>query len=135
MAVRRIDNTEDFAIEYPRCREWLLKGIEYQIGKADEAELLGGLLERKYLLWTSEKGACVTSNLNVDGEELRLIYVAGGEAHLGLQDVLAEGLPMIEEDAKRCGQKGFLIMGRLGWKPVLAPFDFKVQSVNYYKEF
>lgn len=134
MAVKRIDTADDFHAEYPRVRQWLLKALKRQVSGGDETALLDGLQSRKYLLWTTEKAAAVTQVVNVDGNDVCLIYLAAGERAAAIQEILGNMEP-IEEWAKTKGCKGLYGVGRQGWEKALAPHGFKVQSVNLYKEF
>lgn len=134
MAVQRIDTAEQFDLEYPRVRDWLLKAIRRQLSGGDEVDLLEGLVERKYLLWTSENAAAVTQILNVDDVDVCHLYLVGGAKANALEEIL-NGADEVEEWAKSKGCKGFYGIGRPGWENALTPHGFKVQSINLYKEF
>ncbi|POO56248.1 hypothetical protein [Agrobacterium rosae] len=135
MAVQRIDTAEQFHTEYPRVREWLSKALKRQVSGGSEEDLLNGLVERKYLLWTSEHAVAVTQILNVDGADVCNLYLVGGKRANALDEILGDGMDEVEQWAKSKGCKGFYGIGRPGWENALAPHGFKVQSINLYREF
>jgi len=135
MAVRRVDIVSEFKTEYARVKDWLKTALHTQIGGGDENKLLSGLGTQRYQLWTSENAACVTELCKVDGVDVCLLYLVAGERGSALAEVLGDGQNTIEKWAKENGCKGFYGIGRPEWKRVLKPHDFKVASVNYYKEF
>lgn len=87
MAVQRIDSAEQFDIEYPRCREWLLEALTYSENNISERDLLNGLIERDYLLWTSDNAACVTSLTEWREEPVCVLFLVGGEKGKAMQCV------------------------------------------------
>lgn len=135
MAVKRIITKEDFTTEYPRVREWLKEAMKYQIGDGDEKSLLDGLAEKRFQLWVSDDAACVTEITSVDETKVCLLYLVAGKHGEAMGQILSDGQTAVREWAITKGCKGFYGIGRPAWKHVLEPHGFKVQSVNYYKEF
>lgn len=135
MAVTRIDTAEQFHTEYPRVREWLAKALKRQVSGGSETDLLQGLVERKYLMWTSENAVAVTELINADGADVCHLYLIGGKRANALDEILGDGMNEVEQWAKSKGCKGFSGIGRPGWESALAPHGFKVQSINLYKDF
>lgn len=135
MAIKRIISSEDFAAEYPRVRAWLKEAMKYQIADDNEQNLLDDLVSRRLVLWVSDHAACVTEITSVDNVKVCLLYLVAGEHGKAMDEILDEGQSHLETYAKSKGCKGFYGVGRPEWKRVLTPHGFKVQSVNFYKEF
>lgn len=133
MAIQRIDTAEAFDIEYPRCREWLLQALCYSTNNITEHDLLNGLIERDYLLWTSEHAACVTSLTEWEGKAVCVLFLIGGTKGKALREILLEGQPDVEAYAREHSCDGLLGIGREQWAKVLKPFGFQTEGTNFYK--
>lgn len=135
MNITRIDTVENFEIEYPRVRPWLLNALDYSTNPDTERELLEGLFSRKYTLWVSDNAACVVELAKIDHQLVCFVYLIGGEYGAAIKEILSGGQEAVEEWAKSQGCKGFYASARPEWERVLSRYDFKAQSINYYKEF
>lgn len=131
MAIRRIDDGQEFETEYPRVRSLLLSALEYSTNPDSEKQLLQGLIDRDYYLWIGENSAAVTHNIDWDNRPVCVLYLAGGD----LDEILGEGQTVITEWAKSIGREGFVLFGRPGWKRALADQGFKFSSIVMFKEF
>lgn len=130
MAVRRIDTGEQFDSEYPRVRHLLLDALKHSTNPSED-DLLRGLYERKYLLWTSPNAAAVTHITEYDNRLSCVIYLVAGN----LNEILGEGREAVEAYANEKGCKGFTLFGRKGWQRVLETVGFKFQSIVMTKDF
>ncbi|QRM54746.1 hypothetical protein [Sinorhizobium sp. BG8] len=133
MAIQRIDNAEKFEIEYPRCREWLLEALKYSTNNIGENDLLNGLVERDYLLWTSDNAACVTSLTEWREKPVCVLFLIGGAKGKAMREILLEGQPIVEAYAQEHSCAGLLGIGREQWAKVLKPFGFQTEGTIFYK--
>ncbi|WVT74019.1 hypothetical protein QM996_02575 [Sinorhizobium chiapasense] len=133
MAIQRIDTAEQFDIEYPRCREWLLEALKYSTNNISERDLLNGLIERDYLLWTSENAACVTSLTEWQEKPVCVLFLVGGSRGKAMREILVEGRPVVEDYARDHARVGLLGIGREQWAKVLKPFGFQTEGTIFYK--
>lgn len=133
MAIQRIDSAEQFDIEYSRCREWLLKALEYSENKISEIDLISGLIERDYLLWTTDNAACVTSLTEWREKPVCVLFLIGGAKGRSLREILLEGQPVVEQYARDHACVGLLGIGREQWAKVLKPFGFQTEGTIFYK--
>lgn len=133
MAVQRIDTAEAFHIEYPRCREWLLEALSYSENDITESDLLIGLQDRDYLLWTSQNAACVTSLTEWREKPVCVLFLVGGARGKAMREILIEGQSIVEEYAREHSCVGLLGIGREQWAKVLKPFGFQTEGTIFYK--
>ncbi|MBB4230026.1 hypothetical protein [Rhizobium mongolense] len=130
MAIKRIESDEDFRVEYPRVREWLLEALKYSTN-SDERGVLAGLIDGSYSLWTGTNSAAITQNMQWDNRPVCILYLVAGD----LAEILGEGHQVISTWAKANGCEGFVLFGRPGWQRVLAPHGFEFSSIVMFKEF
>lgn len=130
MAVRQITTLEDFKIEYPRVRGWLLEALQHSTN-ADERGLLDGFVDSSYVLWTGTNSAAVTQNMQWDNRPVCILYLVAGD----LSEILGEGQKVISTWAKANGCEAFVLFGRKGWERVLVPHGFEFSSIVMFKEF
>ena len=138
MAVRKIDNADEFHSEIERCLPWLIEALAYSNDETSIEDLLKGLVERDYQMWTANNVACVTALTKWDGEDVCCAYMVGGPKGRALRETLAS-YPIIEEYAKQKGCDGFLAIGRSTWRNALARVGFKAVQQDgdafvYFKE-
>lgn len=134
MAITRIDTAVDFDAEYPRVREWLISAFKYSANKIDERQLLQGLDERDYLLWTANNAACVTSLTEWRGHPVCVFFVVGGAAGKAIKEIFEEGLPVVEQYAREHNCKYVLGIGRIQWVRIVERYGFTTEGNEYYKE-
>jgi len=139
MAVRKIDNAGEFHSEIERCLPWLIDALAYSKDGSSIEDLLKGLVERDYQLWTANNVACVTALTKFDGRQVCCAYMVGGQKGHALRETLAS-YPVIEEYAKQKGCDGFLAFGRNTWRRPLASVGFQTVQQDgdafvYFKEF
>lgn len=134
MAVTKVDTAEQFDAEYPRVREWLLDAIRYSKNTIDEIDLIYGLFDRDYQLWTTENAACVTSLTEWEEKSVCCLFLIGGNKGKAMHEVLHVGQPIVEAYARKHGCDGILGIGRSFWRKILPAHGFIVKGDHYYKE-
>lgn len=134
MAIQRVDTAEQFHIEYPRCRNWLIEALNYSENEITERDLLIGLQERDYLLWTTDNAACVTSLTEWESKRVCVLFLIGGNKGKAMREILFGGQPIVEAWAKSMGCDGLLGIGRDLWKNVLPAHGFIIKGNTYYKD-
>lgn len=135
MAVTKVDTAEQFDAELPRVRNWLIEALRYSKNTITEAELLIGLIDRDYQLWTTANAACVTSLTEWQGKSVCCLFLVGGNKGKAMNEILFEGQPVVEAYAKSHNCKGLLGIGRAFWSRVLPAHGFIVADDCYFKEF
>ena len=139
MAVRKIDTASEFDIEFPRTCEWLKEAHSYTTNSISFDDIIIGLNERDYQLWTTEHAACITSITEWSGKRVCVLFLIGGEKGRAMSEILNEGQQAVEAYAREHQCAGLLGIGRGLWKKVLPAFGFEViaTGVNdntYYKD-
>lgn len=127
--VRRIDDFEDFKVEYDRVRPWLRAALDRSCD-AEEVRMLDKIASREWTLWTSPNAGCCTSFLEWDGRRMLVFALAGGD----LDEMMADGLPIVEAWAKENDCSGLLVFGRRGFERKIRSYGFRFQSVTLMKE-
>jgi len=138
MAVRKIDTAEDFKSELDRCFPWLLEAFRFSNNQIAPEDILKGLVERDYQLWTTDHAACVTSLTEWDGKQVCCLFLIGGEKGMAMPEILAAHTEL-EEYARKHGCAGLLGIGRALWAKVLPTIGFNIISKGetdhvYFKE-
>jgi hypothetical protein len=108
----------DLAVEWLRCRSWLLPAIERTNGTHIERDIVDGLMRGQFILWPGENSAIVTEFLNYPRLKCLNWFLAGGK--------LEELLTMEKEIcawAKTQGCSRVSLGGRKGWKRALQSYD------------
>ncbi|MGO1160839.1 hypothetical protein ACTOV4_02650 [Brucella sp. C7-11G] len=134
MAVKRIDKAVEFEAEYPRVRQWILDVLEYSNSPYSEKDILNGLIERDYLLWTAPNAFCITSLTEWRNSPVCVLFLVGGTKGKAMRDIFEEGLPLVEQHAREHKRKYVLGIGRTGWKSFLTKHGFSTEGNEYYKE-
>ncbi|GAA5657131.1 hypothetical protein Brsp06_03505 [Brucella sp. NBRC 13694] len=134
MAVKRIDTAVEFDEEYPRVREWILNALPYSEQPYTEDNILIGLLERDYLLWTAPDAVCITSLTEWRNSKVCVFFLVGGTKGKAMRDIFVDGLPLVEQYARERACKYVLGIGRIGWKSILTKNGFTTEGNEYYKE-
>lgn len=135
MAVTKVDTAEQFHAEYPRVRDWLIEALKYSKNLVSEIDLLKGLEDRDYQLWTTSNAACVTSLTEWEGQPVCCLFLIGGNKGKAMAEILLEGQPVVEAYARAHGCKGLLGIGRALWARVLPAQGFTINGDTYFKEF
>lgn len=139
MTVRKIDNAVDFDIEFPRTCDWLKEAHTYGENAVSFYDIIIGLAERDYQLWTTEHAACITSITEWEGKRVCVLFLIGGEKGRAMSEILIEGQQAVEVYAREHKCRGLLGIGRGLWARVLPAYGFQIikTGVNdntYYKE-
>lgn len=134
MEVIKVDTAEQFDAEYPRVRLWLLEALTYTRNGTNEIDLIHGLYDRDYQLWTTENAACVTSLTEWQGKSVCCLFLIGGNKGCAMHEILHVGQPVIETYARKHGCDGLFGIGRMFWGRVLPQHGFIVKGDQYYKE-
>lgn len=139
MAVRKIDTAVEFDIEFPRTCEWLKQALTYTTNGVSFDDIIVGLADRDYQLWTTEHAACVTSITEWDSKRVCVLFLIGGEKGKAMGEILIEGQQAVEAYAREHNCKGLLGIGRGLWKRVLPAFGFEINATGegentYYKD-
>ena len=135
MAVTKVDTAEQFDAEYPRVRNWLIEALKLSDNNISERDLLIGLVERDYQLWTTENAACVTSLTEWNGKPVCCLFLIGGNKGKAMREVLCDGQDAVEAYAVSHGCDGLLGIGRKFWAKVLRPYGFITEGDCFYKGF
>lgn len=139
MAVRKIDTAGEFHQEITRCLPWLIEALKFTRNKIAAEDILKGLVERDYQLWTTEHAACVTSITEWQGKAVCCLFLIGGEKGKAMPEILA-ACPQLEEYARHHQCAGLLGIGRALWAKVLPAIGFQIVNNDgdtenvYFKE-
>jgi hypothetical protein len=139
MAVSKIDSAGEFHKEIDRCFPWLIEALRYSNNTIAAEDILRGLVERDYQLWTTDNAACITSITEWESKPVCCLFLIGGVRGKAMPEILAAH-PQLEEYARTHGCVGLLGIGRALWAKVLPALGFQVvqQSKDsdnvYFKE-
>lgn len=135
MAIQRVDTAEQFEREYPRCRKWLIEALSHT-REFTERDILNGIDDRSFLLWTSTNAACVTQITNQDDQIVCLLVLVGGQKGKALREILVEGQAAVSSYAKSHSCTRLAGSPRKEWSRLLINDGFKVDNKNtFYKDF
>lgn len=115
------------ASEWDRCADWLEAAHKLDDGSRTFADVRAGYLSGRYRLIAGDRGALLAEVVEIEGEEMAHLYLAGGE----LGEIRDRLLPRLQSYARAAGCRWLMISGRKGWARafrgegfrVLAPID------------
>lgn len=134
-SVTKIDNLDDFAEEYPRVRDWIKEALTYNDEGFTERQLLDGIAERHYQVWTSANAVCVTSIVVHREKRTLVLFLVGGHKGKALRDIFVLGLPVVEKYARDFSCEAIMGIGRPQWGKYLSRYGFEIDENNFYKDF
>lgn len=107
---------------WPLVSHLIDRAFEYSDGKFSKTFVFDQLLADKMQLWVSEECALVTRPLDYPEKRIFELFLCGGER---LAEYLPEGMPMLEDYARKRGCNAMEIWGRRGWERFLKPHGFE----------
>lgn len=124
----RASGYKNIVKEFLRCEEYLQKALD--LGDTHNAEdILKGLLDKQYELWTSDNSAIITQVIRYPRRIVLHLFLAGGNLQ-ELEKLYRE----IETWSHSQGVTKITLDGRPGWtKSFLTGYNFKTQVVNLSK--
>ncbi|MBW6421607.1 hypothetical protein KX729_09160 [Rhizobium sp. XQZ8] len=127
---RKIDTAVEFTSELNRCLPWLIEALHRAQEQIDFKDILKGLVEREYQLWTTENAAAITSIITWEGKQVCCLFMIGGVKGKSLKEILA-ARSILEPYAKSKGCSGLLGKGRAQWLQALTRIGFQeIQHVG-----
>jgi hypothetical protein len=131
MAVRKIDNFDEFINEYVRVRVWLVEALKHTT-EFTEQQILIGLILRQFVLWTSDNAACVAQITAPDC----LLVLVGGSKGKALREIMIDGQDAIIAWAGSSDCTRIVGSPRMDWSRLLLKSGFKVDNKNtFHKDF
>ena len=124
-------------VVWPQAEKLLADAIEQSRGKIVPENLYSFILSPYGQLWMANTKeppefimAMVTQICAYHSVNVLRVIVAGGKCAKAALPIMK----MVEEFALQEGCGGIEVSGRVGWKKLLAPYEFKQEAIILYKD-
>lgn len=106
-----ITNEAEMAMEFKRCKPWIEAALKHSNGTYELPDILAGILEGEFRIWTAERSVLLTSIATYPRKKRLNIFLAGGDGK-----ELRAMLPAVGRFARREECAGLELTGRRGWQ-------------------